>query len=118
MILIYRKAGIAVVLVTLLMMGIFQAMYPEAYRNDRWPLGAAFIAAGAVLLPVGFVLNRTKKEVVPASDELSGALPSDERGDRAGREVTIPGGQHTLFGIRMEAWVVVLILGGLALVLI
>jgi hypothetical protein len=53
MVVIYRGAGIAVVLVTLLMMGIVQFLFPEAYKNDQWPLGAAFMVAGGALLPAG-----------------------------------------------------------------
>jgi hypothetical protein len=114
MIILYRGAGIAVVLVTLGLMGVAQLLFREAYENDQWPLGVAFLAAGGVLLPVGLWLNWPKKMFVPMTDEFVRALFP---GQQVECEVIVPGGQHVLYGVRMELWAVALLIGGLVLVL-
>jgi hypothetical protein len=52
--------------------------------------------------------------MVPVTDELVEALFP---GVQVECEVTVPGGQHALYGVRMELWAVVLLIGGLVLVL-
>ena len=112
---VYRGAGIAVVLVTLGMMGIFDLLFPKAHKNEQWPLGCSFMVAGAVLLPLGLWLNRARKAMVPVTSELLEVLFP---GQSVHCEMMGPGGQHVLYGVRIEIWAVVLLLGGLVLVVV
>jgi hypothetical protein len=111
----YRGAGIVVVLVTLCMMGMAAYLCPVTFTTDPRPLGISFMAAGAVLLPVGISLNRPSKERVPVTDEWIATLFP---GQQFHYEVNVPGGQHRLYGLRMEIWAAALLIGGLVLVLV
>lgn len=95
MIIFWRGCGIFVVVITIVILVIFQKVAgavsgdPRFYQSHDWPKGAALLCAAAAVYLAGRYFNNRPGRVMI---------------DKAtGREVIFPR-VHSLFFIRMEYW--------------